>query len=217
MTVRHTGNRPRRGTRWCRHSATGDESCSVRKTDGLVKAEDSNVSCRADRSGVGRGKPSLGGILDQEEMPLIAPATPMKHPLWKPEVMDQEQRSRALTPESLKLGFDGLESVVRSVEAARKAQLGEGLDLGAMVVRRGENFVSWLQPEGSSAVPECMSPECKQLARFFLERKRQWSAAATVYARRKRWPDTEPRSRTLPLPGFGRRSACAEDTLRGRR
>ena len=197
MAARHASNRPPRGTRWCRRSAAGDESCSVRKTESLVEAEDRDVSGRADRRRVG-GEPSLGRILDQEEITLIAPAAPVKHPLWKPEVMDQEQRSRALASETLELGLDRLEVIARSIKAERQSQLGEGLDLGAVVVGRSENLVSWLQPNSSSAVPECVSPERKQPARGFLEGKRQWSAAVSVYTGRKRWPDTEPGGRTLP-------------------
>src|SRR5579862_5270753 len=68
-----------------------DDGGAVGQTERLVQAGEREIGMRAERLALGRRKPRLRGILDQEEAALVAPPSPAATVLREAEIVDQMQ------------------------------------------------------------------------------------------------------------------------------
>src|SRR5205823_1459179 len=119
-----------------------DRSAPVWKTEGLVETKDSKLAERPDRPVVPRCQKCLSGILDQDYPMLVTPAPPPSCILRKPDIVDQQESPRPVAHQGFELTPVRRQELGALVEAAVKTGLGERLNLGAVVVRRDEDFVA---------------------------------------------------------------------------
>jgi hypothetical protein len=114
----------------------GEQGGAVGKAERLVEAPDGDVARAADRLAAVRREPRLGGVLDEQQAALVAPAAPAGGVLREAQVVHEMKRARAFRQQRLELVVVGRERARRLVEAGGETGTLEGLDLGPVVEGR---------------------------------------------------------------------------------